>query len=244
MQHNLLEKYINTLSYEQYLEDGITLPYRLSVPADYKEKKYPAVLFLHGAGERGTDNERTLNTAIPVFLENNPVAREAIYVIPQCPENCQWVDTPWPEVSYSVDEIPETCWAAAALKVFLSVCEKYNADCDRRYVFGISMGGYGTWDMIMRHGELFAAAMPICGGADPTKAEKLKDFPIHTFHGSVDGCVPVQGTRDMVNAIKEIGGKVIYTEFEGVDHNSWDPACAFEGIGEWMFSQKRSDREL
>lgn len=242
MYSEALEKYINTLTFHEYKEGDMVLPYRLSVPADYKEKKYPVVMFLHGAGERGNDNDLQLRTALPVFLESNPVVRDAIYVIPQCALEKQWVNTPWAQVDYSVEEVEETWYLASAVKVLLSVCEEYNADCDRRYVFGISMGGYGTWDAIMRHGDLFAAAMPICGGADPTQAEKVKDIPIHTFHGNVDSAVPVQGTRHMVEAIKALGGKIIYTEYEGVDHNSWDPACSFEGIGEWMFSQKRSDR--
>lgn len=243
MYEEALEKYINTLSKESHTSQWGTIPYRLSVPTDYKDKKYPVVLFMHGAGERGNDNELPLRAAVESFLANNPVVRDAIFMFPQCPEEHQWVNTPWYNVNYSVADVPESWEIKTVLEALENVVEKYNADTDRLYVMGLSMGGYATWDIISRHGELFAAAMPICGGADVAMAEKLKDIPIQTFHGDLDDSVPVQGTRNIVEAIKKYpDNKLTYTELTGYGHFVWDEACATEGIGEWMFSKRLSDR--
>ncbi len=239
-----VEKYFEKLVKEEYAGEKGTTPYCLALPKDAEKRNLPIVLFMHGAGERGCDNDTQLRTAIVPYLESAPNVREAIWIIPQCPVDEQWVATPWTKVCYSVDEVPETWEISNVLKILDSVAAKYGADRDRIYVMGISMGGYATWDLIMRHGELFAAAMPICGGSDPTKAELVKDIPIRTFHGDIDEAVPVDGTRRMVEAVKAAGGtKLEYTEYPGLGHFVWDNAVSTEGIGEWMFSQRLSDRK-
>lgn len=242
MEKYAIEEILGDFSREEYKgEKGVT-PYRLYVPAGGGNGK-PIVLFMHGAGERGTDNTLQFRAAIDVFVRSNEEVKDAVYVLPQCPENEQWVMTPWAEGNYSVDEVAESWELQNVVRIIDKVADETAADRDRIYVMGISMGGFATWDLIMRHGELFAAAMPICGGADPSQAEKIKDIPIQTFHGEVDDVVPPSGTREMVSALKAVGANITYTEFPGVNHWSWDAACSTEGIGKWMFSKKLSDRK-
>ena len=242
MERYAVEDILGELSREEYTSSLGTSPYRLFIPEDGGCGK-PVVLFMHGAGERGADNELPLRTALEAFVKSNEIVKNAIFIVPQCPTDEQWVMTPWSKVSYSVDEIPESWEIKTVLEILEKVVSENNADRDRIYVMGLSMGGYATWDLIMRHGELFAAAMPICGGADPTKADKVKDIPIRTFHGDIDDSVPVEGTRAMVEAIKALGGNIEYTEYPGLGHGIWDKACSSEGIGDWMFSKRLSDRK-
>jgi len=237
---------INDTEEGLYTNGSYTMPYRVYIPEDYDDSKsYPLLLFLHGAGERGSDNKAQLyRDVFQSWLPDTstPLA-QAIVVFPQCPTNEQWVDTPWAEGSYSVDEVRESKQAEAALDILYEVVDAYNVDENRIYVSGISMGGFGTWDLLMRHGEIFAAAIPICGGADPSQAELLTDIPIWTFHGSADSVVPVSGTREIYESIIEAGGeKIEYTEYEGMDHNVWTAAAAEPGIQEWLLSHKLSDR--
>lgn len=230
---------------ETFTSEDTTLPYRIYVPSDYGESEsYPLVLFLHGAGERGNDNESQLKNALPTLFERaDGLMKKSIVIAPQCPSDNQWVDTPWTDGNYSVDEIPESNELAAVVELVKSTCDKYSIDKARVYVIGISMGGFGTWDLIMRHNDIFAAAIPICGGADPTKAEKLVNTPVYTFHGTDDTSVPYEGTAEMVEAIEDLGGRLInFITYDGEGHGIWDTACAEDGLLEWLFSQKLSDR--
>jgi predicted peptidase len=171
------------------MENGGTMNYRLYIPADYDpQQAYPVVLFLHGAGERGDDNLKQLKAGIiePFKQENNPIYG-CIVIAPQCPAGKQWVNTSgWAQSVYSIDETPETEELKTVLKIVKEVQATYSTNPDRLYVTGLSMGGYGTWDLLTRHPELFAAAIPVCGGADPSKAERLLSIPIWTFHGLLD----------------------------------------------------------
>jgi predicted peptidase len=127
----------------------------------------------------------------------------------------------------------------AVLELLWEIEDKYSLDDNRYYISGLSMGGFGTWDMIMRNPDLFAAAVPICGGADPHYAEKICDMPIYTVHGSVDPLVPVSGTRAMVDALKVAGSPVIYRELEGEEHGVWNWAAQNADLWEWLFSQSK-----
>ncbi len=222
-------------------KDG-TIPYRLHIP-DGGAEGAPVVLFMHGAGERGTDNTLPLRAALDVFTKCNPETKEAVFIVPQCPRDETWVNYPWDHGSYSIKEIDETWELKGVVKLLKFNVRKLKADADRIYVMGLSMGGFATWDLIARHGELFAAAMPICGSGDPSMAEKIKDIPIHAFHGEVDDTVPARGSREMVEALKAVGGNIEYTEFPGIGHWSWDLACSYPDIGKWMFSHRLSDRQ-
>jgi predicted peptidase len=206
--------------------DGTTHKYVVYVPRDYSaDKKWPVILFLHGAGERGNDGLKQsdvgIGRALRFFSERYP----AVVVMPQCPTGDRWAGKP----------------AEMALKALDQTMKEYSTDADRQYLTGLSMGGYGSWLIASQHPERFAAVVPICGGGQPSEmASKLKELPIWNFHGDRDGAVPVPRSREMVEAIKAAGGtKIKYTEYPGVEHNSWDRAYAEKDLAEWLFAQKR-----
>jgi predicted peptidase len=121
--------------------------------------------------------------------------------------------------------------------------DEFSTDDNRYYVTGLSMGGFGTWDLLMRYPEVFAAGVPICGGADPSYAEVLKDVPIYTVHSTDDPTVPVIGTQAMVKALKEAGSLLIfYEELEGFGHGVWNWTAEQADIWEWLFTQNLSFR--
>ena len=220
-------------------KDGTALNYRFYLPSNYDSTKdYPLVVFLHGAGQRGSDNvSQTQLMLLDTFKQSNNLMANAIVIAPQCPAGQQWVDTPWANGNYSLDNVPESNELAAVVELVNSVNSKYSTDLKRQYVFGISMGGFGTWNLIMRHRDMFTAAVPVCGGADTSMAEHLKYFPIFTIHGDADPTVPVSGTREMVNAIRAVGGTDIsYIELAGYTHNVWDYCARNTDAISWLFS--------
>ena len=227
--------------YEYESDNG--MPYRLYYPADYSEDyAYPVILFLHGAGERGTDNTAPLVHVLQDWFNDveNPVY-QSIVIVPQCPEGEQWVNTPWENGSYDSDAVGESDALKNALAILEDVCNNFSVNRDRIYAMGLSMGGYGTWNLLMNHSDLFAAGVPICGAADPSKAEILKNIPIHTFHGTVDGVVPVTGTDEVVAAIKAAGGDTIYYDrVEGKGHDVWSYAASCWEVNRWLFEQRKT----
>ncbi len=233
-------------------KDGTTLPYRIYIPSSYNEnEKLPVVTILHGAGERGNDNKKQLINMVPgLFSQKNSPFFDAIVIAPQCPAYPeQWVDTPWAQGNYSTESVAESNELKAVVELLESVKGELSTDEDRYYVMGISMGGFGTWDLISRHTEMFAAAVPLCGGADPSMAKHLVDFPIWTVHSTNDGTVPFAGTNEMVEAIKaecdELGlDPKITFEKKSMDHNVWTYAGTNARISAWLFSQRLSDRAL
>lgn len=228
----------------EYTSDGYTLPYRIYIPKNYDcGERYPLVLFLHGAGERGDDNERQLGGIARAFEDVTSPIYDSIVVAPQCPAGAQWVMTPWEKGNYIVDNTPESRELECVCGLLDECCDYYNVDTDRIYVTGLSMGGFGTWDMLSRHGSRFAAGLPICGGGDISRAKDLRRIPIWTFHGSADPSVPVAGTRAMFSAIKREGGTEIgYTEFDGAGHNVWDAVYTDRQVIDWLFAQSREER--
>lgn len=220
-------------------KDGTSLPVRIYVPYDYDDtKSYPVLTFLHGAGERGTDNTSQLkNMVLNLFMSSQNPVWNSIVICPQCPGDNRWVDHDWEKGNYMVDRVKESNELKAVIQVLDTVKETYQTDTKRYYVTGLSMGGFGTWDLIMRHPDIFAAAVPLCGGADIFKAQSIKDMPIYTVHGSSDGSVPCSGTREMVKTLKQFGSPVIYEELVGYGHNVWDYASNNFGIWKWLFEQ-------
>ena len=222
--------------------NGLNLPYRIYVPEDYSEDyAYPVVVLLHGAGERGSDNQSQLVHVVRNFFSDTASPfYHAIVIVPQCPANMQWVDTPWANGSYNVDSVPISKPMTAVVELLDSIIETYSVNTDRQYVTGLSMGGFGTWDLLMRFPDRFAAAIPYCGAADPTKADILKNIPIYTFHDTTDTSVPVTGTQAVVAAIKAAGGtQITYVETSQYGHNVWTPGVQTPGLFEWLFSQRK-----
>ncbi|MFO0866170.1 MAG: PHB depolymerase family esterase [Gemmataceae bacterium] len=229
--------------YEKHVfeKGGQKLPYRLLKPAKIEEgKKVPLVLFLHGAGERGDNNEAQLVHGSGLFLK--PKVREAypaFVLFPQCPNNKRWVEVDWGQKT-THKQPADPSMPMGLTKLLVDQMHKEQAiDGKRIYVMGLSMGGYGTWDWAARYPELTAAIAPICGGADDSTAEKLKNIPVWAFHGADDTVVWPQRSRSMVNALKKVGGDAKLTEYEKVGHGSWGPAFNEPELLPWMFSQKK-----
>ena len=232
-------------AFAEFAHEETTLPYRIYIPEDYDENtEYPLVVFLHGAGERGSDNELQLKNAVQaLFDRDDGLMMNSIVIAPQCPEGEQWVDTPWADGNYSVDAVPESNELAAVVALLSSLGEKYSIDSSRIYAIGVSMGGFGVWDLITRHNDIFAAAVPMCGGGDHSKASLLSVTPIYTFHGSADDSVPFEGTYEMVSAIEDEGSrKINFVIYDGEGHGIWEEASAEPDWLAWIFEHKLTDR--
>jgi predicted peptidase len=217
------------------------LPYRLFVPKDYDAaKQYPLIVYLHGAGERGVDNEKHIaRNGAPKLISDAVQAKTPCFVIaPQCPPDRRWVEVNWGEKeSHQMPEQPSEPMRLL-LQLLDELPKEFSLDPQRFYLTGLSMGGFGAWDLLARRPQLFAAAIPICGGADNTTALRIKHIPLWTFHGDKDTVVWPQRTRTMVEALKAADGNVKYTEYAGVGHNSWDKAYAEPELFDWLFSHR------
>ena len=224
--------------------NGGTLPYRLHVPSKPEAGRlYPMVVHMHGVGSKGTNNLDQIKTGGADFIAwARRHGEEFVFVAPQCPRGKQarWVDTMRNRPRYTMKKTP-TRWMRLAMEIIDDVRSRYPVDPNRIYVMGISMGGYATWELLQRRPELFAAALPCCGGGDVALAPRLVDVPIWTFHGAADKSVPVSRTRDMVAAIKAAGGmKIEYREYPGRGHNVWTPTFTDDAVFEWLFRQRKS----
>ena len=223
---------------------GQSYHYQVYVPADYaSQPSWPAILFLHGAGERGSDGLLQTNVGLAPAIRQNPSRYPAIVVFPQVPRDSQWVGVP----------------ADMAVAALQQTMREFHVDPKRVYLTGLSMGGHGTWYVAYRHPELFAAVVPICGwirdfpqfrGSQPVVpgdsaqvmpllVQKLGKTPIWIFHGEVDQVVNVNGSREPAAALKAAGADVRYTELLGLNHNSWDAAYGSDEFVKWLFAQHR-----
>lgn len=232
-----------------FLDRSITVAgrayhYQVYVPADYASKSsWPAILFLHGAGERGNDGLLPTAVGLGAAIRQNPTRYPAIAVFPQAPPDSQWVGTP----------------ADMAVAALQQTMREFHVDPSRVYLTGLSMGGHGTWYVAYRHPELFAAIVPICGWVRdfpqfrgsvpvvpgdsasimPSLVQRLGRVPIWIFHGEVDQVVNVNGSREPAAALKAASADVRYSELLGLNHNSWDAAYASDEFTRWLFAQQR-----
>ncbi len=199
----------------------LRLKYLLSLPPGYRKsgETYPLVLFLHGAGERGQDLEKVKMHGPP---KQAAQGREFpfILVCPQCPDETWWQMEP---LIALLDEIQA----------------KYRVDPARVYVTGISMGGYGTWELAMTQPQRFAAAVPVCGGGRPWMAPLLKDMPVWAFHGARDKVVLPRESEDMVAALKNAGGNAKLTIYPNATHDAWTATYNNPEVYEWMLAQRK-----
>lgn len=240
-----LEQYVKK---EYVNKQGDTLKYRMLYPKNYGEQKeYPIVLFLHGAGERGNDNEKQLTHGAELFLDKeNREKYPALVVFPQCPKGDYWSSVKKGssgkfEFSYS-DKPGKALGLVLDLLQYLNKMEA--VDRDRIYVMGLSMGGMGTFELLAREPKKFAAAIPICGGGNPADCEKYaEELPLWVFHGAKDRVVDVNYSRMMVNQLKELDANVKYTEYPEAGHNSWDQAFAEPDLLKWLFDQTRDKKK-
>jgi predicted peptidase len=227
---------------------GTRYPYVVYVPRDWSAaKRWPVVLFLHGAGERGTDGLRATQIGAGSAIRANPERVPAIVVFPQAPPDERWIGAP----------------ADAAIEALDRTMAEFSGDPDRVYLTGLSMGGYGSWHLALAHPDRFAALAPVCGGivpagtatstrrspftegaADPYAftAQALRHLPVWIFHGTDDTVVLPSESRKMHEALVAAGANVRYTELPGVGHNAWDSAYGDAKFWQWLFEQRRVSR--
>ena len=218
---------------------GETLSYRIYLPKDIPAgHKLPLVLFLHGAGERGTNNISQLKHGVMSIIRHGAASKDpAILLVPQCPNATQWVSVPWAAKSHTMPPEPSLPMKLA-LALVREKLAALSVDPTRVYVTGISMGGYGTWDAIQREPALFAAAIPICGGGDTACAPAIKHIPVWVFHGDKDGAVPVERSRDMYKALQYCGAAAQYREYPGAGHDVWTRTYEDPAVLTWLFAQR------
>ena len=246
---NLVRPFLNPKQREQVVErfvtgkidrEGWQLPYRLLEPASIEpETTYPLVVFLHGAGERGDDNQTQLVHGMPEFACDEVRGKYPSFVVaPQCPSEQKWVDAPWDTDQHAMPAEPSE-QMSAVFALIDKLKSELPIDANRIYITGLSMGGFGVWDAAQRRPELFAAAAPVCGGGDVACADRLKSLPIWAAHGERDDAVDVKLSRDMIEAITKAGGKPKYSEYAGVGHHSWVNFYNDPDFYEWLFAQKK-----
>jgi predicted peptidase len=224
--------------------DGQKLPYRLLTPEKIEPgKRYPLVLLLHGIGERGADNDKQLLWGAGEFVKpENRRKYPCFVVVPQCPLTALWVPGELKDLlapKFALSKKPSEPMALVLKLIGKLVAKDLPVDKSRVYVTGLSMGGFGTWDLIERRPNFFAAAIPICARGDLAQAAKLKNLPIWAFHGDADPIVPVKFTKEMVAAIRKAGGSPKMTIYPGVGHNSWSATYADPAVLAWLFAQKK-----
>jgi predicted peptidase len=219
--------------------DGTLLKYRWSAPAKPEAgETYPLVLFLHGSGERGSSNRAQLRHGVMPILEGaEKLGQPCFLIAPQCPAN-QW----WAPFDEKVTHLSAAGKPNKLLDAVVALVEETMAanpvDRKRFYVTGLSMGGFATWDLLGRMPGKIAAAVPVCGGGDPSLAAGFKDVPVFAFHGEADSEVPVAATREMIAAMRKAGGRPKVTYFPGVDHVCWPQVYDDPEVISWMFAQR------
>lgn len=235
---------------QEYIKGGDTLRYRIMYPLNYDAKKqYPLVLFLHGAGERGNNNEVQLVHGAKMFADTaNRTRFPAIVVFPQCPITDFWAnikflkaqtDSTPNQFEYASSGEPRKGLALVS-QLMDSLAKLKTVNSNRIYIGGLSMGGMGTFELLWRKPGFFAAAFPICGGGAPGTAPVYgKNFPIWIFHGAKDPVVDVNDSRKMVDALKAAGAQVKYSEYPEAGHDSWNNAFAEPDLLPWLFKQQK-----
>jgi poly(3-hydroxybutyrate) depolymerase len=250
-----VDEIFNKFTKRYHTFQSTTLPYYIFVPAAYDPQiEHPLVLCLHGAGEVG-DNPSAVkkNSMATVWArDSNQLRWPCFILVPQCPSGGWWTGS---NIVSTVNAIMD------------SLLTEFSVDINRIYVTGLSMGGYGTWDLLVRFPNKFAAAVPVCGAGDRSKAALIKHIPIWAFHGALDGTVPVTGSREMITALENVGASVVYTnchngdctglpdtviadllkngarllytEYQYGGHSIWDQAYNNVFLLPWVFSQSK-----
>ena len=206
----------------------------LYVPPDHDPRSAsPLIVFLHGYGERGDDGEKVLEAGIAKAIESNPERFPCLVLMPQCPDDSWWGKINSARFTGMKDATPVIDLALA------ETLKQYRIDKNRIVLTGLSMGGYGTYYYAAHHPDTFAAVLPICGPAYPDGVQAIADIPIRIFHGDADTTVSPDDSRAMVKALREAGADVAYTEYPGLNHNSWDEAYADPETIAWLLNAKR-----
>ena len=229
---------------KRYIIHNDTLPYRLLLPENFDPNKaYPLLVFLHGVGERGKDNQKQLIHGSSLFTSKEFRTKyPAIIIFPQCPENSYWASVNKTNTKKKskqfkfYKELPKY-HTMDILQDFLYNLEKtYPIDSSRRYIGGLSMGGMGTFELVTRMPNYFASAFSICGGGHSQWAKDLSTTPFWIFHGNNDQTISYRYSKRMFNKMKRYNDQTKLTIYEGVAHNSWDLTFKEPELFRWVFS--------
>jgi len=220
-------------------ENGMVMPYRLFIPERRSPTRpLPLIVYLCGGGGAGEDNLSQIrggNTAgshlwtAPNIQSQHP----AFVVAPQLPSDSAWG-------APDSDEL--ALYARLVVDLLANLSEEFTIDADRIYLVGQSRGGYGAWDLVSKRPELFAAAVPLSGGGNPSRVAAASQVAIWAFHGANDYTIPVTASRQLVAALRSVGGSIRYTEYPDAGHDIWRLAFAERELPEWLFAQTRSRR--
>jgi len=212
--------------FKKKISRTVRCQYLLYLPAGYgqSEQAWPLIIFLHGVGERGDDLEKVKVHGIPKLLEQG---KDFPFIVlsPQCPEEGWWGN------NKIIDDV--------LMNLLDDIISQYDVDADRVYLTGLSMGGYGTWDMAGTHPERFAAIAPICGGGRWFYADKLKEIPIWAFHGAKDDVVPLKESQEMVDAVNKAGGDAKLTVYPEADHDAWTVTYDNKELYDWFLEHRK-----
>ena len=211
--------------FDKTITKHLNCEYLLFLPEGYSEKKqgWPLILFLHGAGERGSDLKKVKVHGPPKIVEKQ---RDFPFIVvsPQCPEEDWWTDK-----------------VEVLINLLDDIVAEYNVDTERIYLTGLSMGGYGSWALAAEYPKRFAAVAPICGGGNRIMTFRLKDVPVWAFHGAQDSVVPLKQSEEMVKAIKARGGDAKLTVYPNAGHDSWTETYKNKELYEWFLTHRKAD---
>ena len=228
----------------QSLKSSLPLQYRYFKPETQENKLYPLLIFLHGSRQRGTDNNSQLNEEALFWVSDQVQDKHPSFVIlPQCPPTKKWVNTKdisYPFNNYNQDEIPESEILKTLLELTIKFTSQYPIDLNRIYISGFSMGGSGTWDLLTRHPEIFAAAIIVAGASDPNKAFTITQIPVKVFNGELDHIIPPELNVKMCNELVKLGGKCDLAVLKGEWHECVMKALQTPGLVDWLFEQKKN----
>ncbi|UCC97258.1 MAG: prolyl oligopeptidase family serine peptidase [Phycisphaerales bacterium] len=210
-------------AFQKTISKTLGCKYLLSLPEDYgrQQKRWPLMLFLHGAGERGDDLEKVKKHGPPKIVQTQKDL-PFIVVSPQCPEGDWW-----------------TKKTEVLIHLLDEIIARYDVDTERIYLTGLSMGGYGSWALASEYPDRFAAVVPICGGGSRMMSLTLKDVPIWAFHGAKDPVVPVEESKDIVEAINRRGGNTKLTIYPDAKHDSWTQTYNSQELYDWLLGHRR-----
>jgi predicted peptidase len=261
-----VESLMKRFQYQTHTFNTNSIPYRLFIPSHKGNELYPLIIALHGSGERGNDNETQIkyHQLATVWVDsNNQSAHPCFVIAPQCPKNNRWVDTDWKLNTFDYKSTPISNELETVNNIIEETINKFPIDKNRIYITGLSMGGFGTWYMLMKYPNRFAAAIPMSGAGDSNMVCRISHIPIWNFHGDVDKAVPVEGSRLMIDALGKCGVKtlvipdpnsnnilenpalkkeivnsnLIYTEYKDKGHVIWKESYENPAVREWLFSK-------
>ena len=216
---------IQTHYFNAKTDKGLDLQYALYLPNDYPDtgEMYPLILFLHGAGERGDNLDLVKIHGIPKLIDDGN-SFPFIIIAPQCPDEGYW-------------DRPE--YVRSLISLIKEIMKAYAVDKTRIYGTGLSMGGLGTLAIAIKEPGLFAAIIPVCGGADLNKIVRINQLPIWLFHGDADSVIPVENSLSIYDALKPINQHVFLTIYKGVGHDSWTETYENEAVYEWLLTYRK-----